>query len=163
MSPSPRLTPAEAARREDWVRYLVRQGYNQVQISEKLGGSGGGASPSSIGNVIAVLGITASRTRADLPMNPVDWRNEPVPGSRASSRLARDGIITESLALLDYLEKEEALFRLATLAEEGELTPEQYGSLMRLRDYLGDMCRAVRDGRFRAEIRKDPLKYRSRP
>lgn len=161
MSPSPRLTPAETVRREDWVRYLARQGYNQVQISQKLGGSGSGASQSSIGNVVATLGLSVPRTRADLPMDPVDWRNEPVPGSRNSSRLSRDGIITEPLALLDFLEKEEALFRLAALAEEGELSPEQEGRLFRLRDYLADMCKAVRDPRFREQIRQDPLKYRS--
>lgn len=161
MSPSPRLTPAETARREDWVRYLVKQGYNQVQISEKLRGGGDGASQSSIGNVVALLGLTPSRTRADLPMDLIDWRNEPVPGSRNSSRLSRDGIITEPLALLDFLEKEEALFRLATLAEEGQLSPEQEGRLFRLRDYLADMCKAVRDPRFREQIRSDPLKYRS--
>lgn len=162
MSPSPRLTPAETARREDWVRYLAKQGYNQVQISKKLRGGGDGVSQSSIGNVVATLGIAVSRTRADLPMDPVDWRNDPVPGARNSSRLSRDGIITESLALLDLLEKEEALFRLATLAEEGELMPEQYGRLLRLREYLDGMCRAVRDSRFRAEIRRDPLRYRGR-
>lgn len=161
MSPSPRLTPAETVRREDWVRYLARQGYNQVQISIRLGGGGNGASQSSVGNVLASLGITVPRTRADLPMDLIDWRNDPVPGSGGLSRLARDGIITEPLALLDLLEKEEALFRLATLAEEGELSPEQEERLLRLRDYLADMCKAVRDPKFREQIRQDPLKYRS--
>lgn len=157
---SPRLTPAESTRREGWIRYLARQGYNQRQISERLVGYGN--SPSSVGNVMAKLGITVSRTANPyLPMDPIDWRNEPVPGERQSSRLSRDGIIAEPLALLDFLEKEEALFRLATLAEEGELSPEQEGRLLRLRDYLADMCKAVRDPGFREQIRQDPLKYRS--
>ena len=157
---SARLTPAEAARREDWIRYLVKEGYNQRQISDRLTGYGNG--PSSISGAMAKMGITASRTgNPNLPMDPIDWRNELPPGSRQSSRLTRDGIIAEPLALLDFLEKEEALFRLATLAEEGELSPEQEGRLMRLRDYLNDMCRAVRDSRFREQIRQDPLKYRS--
>ena len=157
-----RLTPSETAKREDWVRYLAKLGYNQVQISERLGGSGNGASQSSVGNVVAALGLIIPRTRAALPMDPIDWRNEPVPGERQSSRLSRDGIIAEPLALLDFLEKEEALFRLATLAEEGELSGEQEGRLFRLRDYLADMCKAVRDPGFREQIRSDPLKYRSR-
>lgn len=158
---SPRLSPAETARREEWIRYFARLGYNQRQISQKM--TGYGNSPSTVGNVMARLGIAVPRTAdPSLPMDPVDWRNEPVPGARQSTRLARDGIISEPLALLDFLKKEEALFRLATLAEEGELDPEQYGKLLRLRDYLDDMCRAVRDPGFRAEIRRDPLKYRSR-
>jgi len=157
-----RLTPAETARREDWIRYLAKQGYNQRQISERLQGAGA-ASPSSVGNVMAQLGITVSRAGdPSLPMDPVDWRNDPVPGSRQSSRLSKDAIIAESLAFLDFLEAKEALFQLATLAEEGELAPEQYGRMMRLRDYLDGMCKAIRDPRFRAEIRKDPLKYRGR-
>jgi len=159
---SPRLTPAETARREDWVRYLAKQGYNQRQISQKLQGAGA-ASPSSVGNVLSQLGISVTRIPdPSLPMDPVDWRNDPVPGARQSTRLSRDAIITESLALLDFLEAKEALFQLATLAEEGELSPEQYSRMLRLRDYLDSMCRAVRDPRFRAEIRKDPLKYRGR-
>lgn len=158
---SPRLSPAETARREKWIRYLARQGYNQRQISQKMTGYGG--SPSTVGNVMARLGIAVPRTGdPSLPMDPVDWRNEPVPGARQSTRLARDGIISEPLALLDFLEKEEALFRLATLAEEGLLADGQYDRLLQLQAYLGDMLRAVRDPRFRAEIRKDPLKYRSR-
>lgn len=157
---SPRLTPAEAVKREDWIRYLAKQGYNQRQISGRL--TGYGNAPSSVGNVMAKLGIRVPRAgNPSLPMDPIDWRNEPVPGSRQSSRLAGDGIIVHSLDLLDYLEKEEALFRLATLAEEGELSPEQEGRLLRLRDYLADMCKAVRDPKFREQIRQDPLKYRS--
>lgn len=158
---SARLTPAESARREDWIRYLAKQGYNRRQISERLAGYGN--SPSSISGAMIKMGITVSRTGSpDLPMNPLDWRNEPVPGSRQPSRLERDGIIIEPLALLEFLEKEEALFRLATLAEEGELDPEQYAGLLRLRDYLDDMLKAIRSQQFRAEIRKNPLKYRSR-
>ena len=157
---SPRLTPAESARREEWIRYLAKQGYNQRQMSQRL--TGYGNAPSSVGNVMHKLGITVSRTGdPSLPMEPIDWRNEPVPGSRQSSRLSRDGIIVHSIDLLDFLEKEEALFRLATLAEEGELSPEQEGRLFRLRDYLADMCKAIRDPRFREQIRQDPLKYRS--
>lgn len=157
---SPRLTPAEAARREEWIRYLAKQGYNQRQMSDRL--TGYGNAPSSVGNVMAKLGITVSRVgNPDLPMDPIDWRNERPPVDRQSSRLSGDGIITESLALLDFLEKEEALFRLATLAEEGQLSPEQEGRLFRLRDYLADMCKAVRDPGFRQQIRSDPLKYRS--
>lgn len=159
---SPRLTPAETARREDWVRYLAKQGYNKRQISDKLRGAGA-ASQSSVGNVAALLGLNVSRVPdPSLPMDPVDWRNDPVPGAR-DSRLSKDAIITESLAFLDFLEAKEPLFQLATLAEEGELSPEQYGRMARLRDYLDDMCKALRDPRFRAEIRKDPLKYRGRP
>lgn len=159
---SPHLTPAEAARREDWVRHLAKKGYNQRQISDILNGAGG-ASPSSVGNVLAQLGITVSRVGdPSLPMDPVDWRNDPVPGTRESSRLSKDAIITESLALLDFLEAKEALFQLATLAEEGELGPEQYGRMMRLRDCLDDMCKAIRDPGFRARIRANPLEYRGR-
>ena len=151
-----RPTYDEIARRDDWIRYLLKQGYSQLQVAKRLQ-----SGPTVISQSCTRMKTNVRRyANRDLPMDPIDWLNERPPAT-SSPRISRDGIIKESLALLEFLEGEEALFRLATLAEEGELSPEQEGRLFRLRDYLADMCKAVRDPRFREQIRQDPLKYRS--
>lgn len=145
-----RPTPEEIIRRESWLLYLTKEGYSQSQIAERLG-----LGTTVVSRHCHKLGIGERKYRNNsLPMGPVDWRNTSPPSE--AGRLARSGIIGECLAFLEYLQGNEAPFKLATLLEEESLPGDQLEKLVFLRDRLDDICRLAGDPEFRKMVRKDP-------